>query len=127
MSFIILISLDICLKPSPPSFSYTLPNFFLPFLSIPFFLFSPILSVHVSFLLFHIHMFFLYLPVLHMVVDSISWSVLLRRNMEPPHFTPPSHLHHTASNLLAGTTLTNNQSLPTPFPISTTYQCVSHF
>lgn len=57
-----------------------------------FFLFSPILIVHISFLLFHILMFFLYLLVLHMVVASLSWTVLLRSNTEPPHFIPPSHL-----------------------------------
>jgi len=119
MSFI-LILLDVCLKPSHPSFSYNPSNFFF-FLSFLFlffvlFLFSPILFVHISFLLFHIHMFFLYLPVLHVVVASLSWTVLPRSNKKPPHFTPPSHLPHTASSLLAGTTLTDNQSLCKPFP-----------
>jgi len=39
MNLIILSSLDACLKPSPPSFSYTPSNFFLPFLCIPGFCF----------------------------------------------------------------------------------------
>ena len=118
MSLIILILLDVCLKPSHPFFSYTPSDFFLPFLSIPVFCFVFIFPYfnYPHFFPFISYMFFLYLPVLHMVVVSLSWTVLPQSNMELPHFTPPSHLPHTASNLLAGSMLTDNQSLSTPFP-----------
>jgi len=113
----------VCFSSPFPLYSYILFFMFIYFLYL--FISFSFLSFFLSYYFIYIYIYVFFL-CLHLVVASLSLSVLPDSSLASLHFPHPP-TSHTTSTVLAGTTLIENQLLPIPFPVQIVYQSVTSF